>query len=311
MPSTTAFFGDLVTNFGPLTTTYTAPASCYTGTEHVYYGNASNLANIQGQPTCSIQPYGDCMPSGTLYDSLVAHAWATPSQAFVNYYSPGLVCPSGWTTAGAFARDGETGFKSSGVFTQDPYPRGNARYLTPPARQLAGKDVWEGVLKESETLAYCCPSGYTAAISGAINGACWSSLGPFEEFDYSSNCYVFLPDEALVTVESFDGSTWTPPLLSITPATNALTTHKQELSDEWAVVYTDWDILTMVPAVPLVFQPTDTASASKGEDAEESSGKDESDDDNAAAIGLSGPGLVQLGAVLVSMFVGAGLLVAW
>jgi hypothetical protein len=99
--------------------------------------------------------------------------------------------------------------------------------------------------------------------------------------------------------------------VSIAPVTNDFWTQKEALSSaEYLTYYTDWDILTMVPAVPLVFQPTDTASAGKDDDSS-SSGKGEDDDDNAATTGLSGPGLVQLSMVLVSMCVGAGLLVAW
>lgn len=69
-------------NAGPLTTTFTAPASCTTATG-LYQIWASNTFHFEQGPLASM---ADCFPSG--YDA------AATSQ----YYSPGI-CPSGYTTA--------------------------------------------------------------------------------------------------------------------------------------------------------------------------------------------------------------------
>ncbi|KAJ4397303.1 hypothetical protein N0V93_001527 [Gnomoniopsis smithogilvyi] len=70
-----------MSNAGPLTTTFTAPASCTTATG-LYQIWDSNTYHFEQGPLASMT---DCFPSG--YD-------ASASQ----YYSPGI-CPSGYTTA--------------------------------------------------------------------------------------------------------------------------------------------------------------------------------------------------------------------
>ncbi|KAH6970856.1 hypothetical protein BKA56DRAFT_678008 [Ilyonectria sp. MPI-CAGE-AT-0026] len=302
MPSTTAYFGELVTNLGPLTTTFTAPASCATATDHFYYGKNSSLGIIYGQPTCGFKDYGDCIPSGSAYDSLAANMYKSATQPFVHYYSPGIVCPSGWTTAGTLAHANETGpVTGSGVFTQDPYPY---QIDNLPAIQLPEAKVWSEVLVESETLAFCCPSGY----SGFINGACWSSVGPREELGYSSICMIYYPPEALVTIETLDGSTWTPALISLTPVTNDWKTETGVLDTTTGTYYdNDLQIHTMIPAVPLVYQATDVAAA----ETSDAGNSTDSDDDSAAPRTLAGPATLQLLTVLASMLAGAGLLALW
>ncbi|KAH7131460.1 hypothetical protein B0J13DRAFT_562647 [Dactylonectria estremocensis] len=298
MPSTTAFFGSLVTNLGPLTTTVTLPASCATATNQLYYGNNRTLGAISGVPTCGYTGFGDCLPSASDFDSLVSKGYETATQGFLHYFSPGVVCPSGWTTAGTLAHAEKTGsFELSGVFTQDPYVY-DVEDL--PSRALPGGKAWQEVLGESETLALCCPSGY----SGHINGGCWSSLGPRQEFGYSSVCWIFYPEGVIATVNTLDGSTWDPPLISISPVTERFMTRVEAISTTSGGTYTDdWDILTMVPAIPLVFQATDTASVDSD---------DENDaEDSAASSFLPGPSPLQLLNVLASMLAGAGLFVFW
>ncbi|KAH7127605.1 hypothetical protein EDB81DRAFT_846435 [Dactylonectria macrodidyma] len=295
MPSTAAYFGSLVTNLGPLTTAVTPPASCATATNQLYYGNNISLGVVSGAPTCGYTGFGDCLPSGSEFDSLVSKGYETATQGFIHYFSPGVVCPAGWTTAGTLAHAEKTGsFESFGVFTQDPYV---TDIEDQPYRALPGGKAWKEVLGKSETLALCCPSGYY----GHINGGCWSSLGQREEFGYSSVCRMFYPEGVIATVNSFDGSTWDPPLLSISSVTERFMTRVEAISTTTGGTYTDgWDILTMVPAVPLVFQATDTALA----DADE-------DEDSAAPRTSTGPPSLQLITVLVSMLAGTGLLVFW
>ncbi|KAJ4421870.1 hypothetical protein N0V82_003470 [Gnomoniopsis sp. IMI 355080] len=70
-----------MSNAGPLTTTFTAPASCTTATG-LYQVWASNTYHFEQGPLASMT---DCFPSG--YDASISQ-----------YYSPGI-CPSGYTTA--------------------------------------------------------------------------------------------------------------------------------------------------------------------------------------------------------------------
>ena len=157
MPSTTDHFGDTVTNFGPLTTTYTAPASCATETRHIFYGNASSPAMIYAQPTCGWPPYDDCYPSGKKYDNLQDIVYSAPSRNYIWYFSPGIACPSGWTTAGTLLLAGTTTTDTHdrhGVFTEDPH------HYHPTEVPIAGFPLgrqWHEILDPGETLAYCCP----------------------------------------------------------------------------------------------------------------------------------------------------------
>ncbi|KAM0433304.1 hypothetical protein ACHAPT_004180 [Fusarium lateritium] len=151
MPSLTEYFGHTITNFGPLTTTFTAPSSCAAQTTgRIMFANASNLAQHFGNPTCGGGYVGECIPSGSAYDDYVSTYWETPVHAWYPYHSPGLVCPSGWSTVGTFARTGNTSsVDASGVFTKDPlegYPDRVRPWLGPD-------ELWSNALKPSETLA--------------------------------------------------------------------------------------------------------------------------------------------------------------
>lgn len=155
MPSLTEFFGHTITNFGPLTTTFTAPSSCATETtDRVFFGNATNLAQQFGNPKCLGGYVGDCIPSGSAYDDYVTSYWERPIQAWYPYFSPGLVCPSGWSTVGTLALAENTGsVDAGGVFTQDLL----AGYPTRVRPWVEPDEVWSNALKPSETVAYCCP----------------------------------------------------------------------------------------------------------------------------------------------------------
>ncbi|KAF5711555.1 hypothetical protein FMUND_8950 [Fusarium mundagurra] len=115
MPTSTEFFGVTAHNLGPLTTTFTAPSACATGTDHHVIVNGSAPSEVWGQPTCGLKDRGSCMPSGKSYDSL--RSVTTPlNRAWYHYYSPGIACPSGWTTAGNIVKDGDSSLSASGVF---------------------------------------------------------------------------------------------------------------------------------------------------------------------------------------------------
>ena len=156
MPST-EFFGGLVTNLGPLTTTFTAAPSCATKDVVV---EASRVPGLAWRSECDFpSPASDCMPSASrywdIYQSYTSGELGGPG--FAAYYSPASVCPSGWTTVGAAGlSSGSASPSVSGVFTSPLRP-----FVT-----LA--DDGEGVgfgyhawylesLEDGETVIWCCP----------------------------------------------------------------------------------------------------------------------------------------------------------
>ncbi|KAJ4322372.1 hypothetical protein N0V84_004843 [Fusarium piperis] len=307
MPSLTEYFGHTITNFGPLTTTFTAPSSCATETPgRVFFGNASNLSRQYGNPECLGGYVGNCIPSGSAYDDYVTSYWKSPMQAWYPYFSPGVVCPSGWSTVGTLARAENTGsFDEGGVFTQDPL----AGYPTRVRPWIGPDEVWSNALKPSETVAYCCPSGWT----GSIGGGCYTNLGPHESFSYESVCKAYFPPGGIVTVNTVEGTAVTLGVYSVAQVTEAYSTSTAAITDVMEEeAWGDWAVGSVYPAVVLVYQETDVAKAKEqGEDESEDKGEDKGDDDNAASTLSAARGIVPVLAVAVSVLAGAGLLMPW
>ncbi|KAI6749813.1 hypothetical protein HG531_007078 [Fusarium graminearum] len=152
MPTATEFWGFNAHNLGPLTTTFTAPPSCATGTDHHVFVNASEPVRIFGVPTCGPMTFGDCIPSASSWESI--HEQTTEFvQGQYAYFSPGLACPSGWSTVGTLAHggDGDNKASASGALESPDWDEFmHPNYLHPT-------EFWLGLLEPSETLAYCCP----------------------------------------------------------------------------------------------------------------------------------------------------------
>lgn len=98
------------TNYGPLTTVFTPPASCAaskTGTFQFindtdpsaptsYYDcNALTLTNNAWEFKYVGDP--NCMPYGSLVSSIYSSRYP---YEYVNQHSPGIYCPSGWGSSG-------------------------------------------------------------------------------------------------------------------------------------------------------------------------------------------------------------------
>ncbi|KAJ5604813.1 hypothetical protein N7510_009967 [Penicillium lagena] len=94
-PNITSYF-----NRGPLTTAFAPPTTCLqTLSEVVYYVDGTAEST-----TYYGHWYGDytgytCLPTGTVPGTLLA----SPTYWDTYWYSPGLYCPTGWTTAGQLA----------------------------------------------------------------------------------------------------------------------------------------------------------------------------------------------------------------
>lgn len=169
MPTATAFFGQVVTNLGPLTTTYTAPSSCATNGVNILqeyrtpgHRKANNFGLVDGK--CTFESWGDYIPSAKAYDDTVA-AYTDSPQGFIPIYSPGLYCPSGWTTAGTAVGSSkptgssvhDTPANASGIFTQDPWPYPQSSDIDAPAAPLPLVKALLDVIDGSETVIWCCP----------------------------------------------------------------------------------------------------------------------------------------------------------
>jgi len=156
MPTATEYLGYSLINLGPLTTTFTAAPSCATSLDYKWIASqrkGDSEAQIYGYPTCGAPKFEGCIPNGKEWDSSLAKLSATPHNGNVLYRSPGIHCPSGWTTAGSIVGGGASGRSASGVFTRfqsDDDPDEGVRHVS----------VIEAFVKplgESETLAWCCP----------------------------------------------------------------------------------------------------------------------------------------------------------
>lgn len=144
MPTATTYMSIFsLDNLGPLTTTYTppTPATCTnlaSATDAaVVYSYMLTLMMPFGHVACGARPVGNCVPNGSKIDELEqsgkdARIYRIP------YYSPGIQCPSGWTTATNVARGSTT---------------------TSPSKptQITSHPFDTNWLDAGETLAVCCP----------------------------------------------------------------------------------------------------------------------------------------------------------
>ncbi|KAK5992234.1 hypothetical protein PT974_05635 [Cladobotryum mycophilum] len=94
-------------------------------------------------------------------------------------------------------------------------------------------------------------SGHTAGLG---NFGCISSLGPLSSFSYTEQCEYILPTEDVAVITMWDGTTWDPPLLSLTPVVTAPPPTTMPIPTEF---FEDGILMTRVQAVALVYEATD------------------------------------------------------
>lgn len=265
MPTATFVTGRraTITNFGPLTTIYSAPTSCATETDHLYVGQTHVPGILWAYPTCTVvQTFGDCIPSGDAYDKLMTETYAKIiHHGFYHYYSPGLYCPQGWTTAAALVNEGRSFTEISGYLTQS-YSRWMSHWEPGRAQPFPPDEVWKQVLLPSETLKICCPrylSNSSACVSridavcsgfqGDNNGDCYSHLGPIASYGVTELCGYYAHKEVTPTsTQTFLDSTITLwETMSLITATRVL-----ESGEGKSGV-----VATRVPAVVLIHKESD------------------------------------------------------
>ncbi|KAK1671857.1 hypothetical protein BDP55DRAFT_731933 [Colletotrichum godetiae] len=167
-----------ITNLGPLTTAFTAPASCATSSLGLYLAFESAFPD-RVQPfyrqKCEVPDYGECFPSGAVFDDMRSAAITGRSDraGTIAYFSPASSCPDQYTTAGVAAKNAEGAVSSSGVFVPPfvrvPFGSGHMsdRLVANPL-----VNVFMEALDRNETAVVCCPDGYTVG----FNGGCFSQV---------------------------------------------------------------------------------------------------------------------------------------
>ncbi|KAJ4013507.1 hypothetical protein NW752_007809 [Fusarium irregulare] len=324
MPTATEFFGLTITNFGPLTTTYTPPPSCTAGTtDHLLYAISNATTILHGSPTCDHDPVGDCVPEGSSYDVLaskISHAW---DLGFLNYHSPGVHCPKGWTTAAVLENgEGAASEVKSGVFTNT-----DTQFETPSDPDapsvLGPNEIWPRLLEPSETLVYCCPSGWTPNVWGI----CVTSIESLDPAKYTGICVrqygTNFPDWKVVHTAEGEPVSNTAGVISAVPFTGTFSESLEKITDflERDSYTSTLVVVKALPAVALVHHLSDLeATAMSTSDVKETETGGSDGDDKPGEVGENGSaasnlpkaaGFAPVVAVLVGLFTGIGLLAPW
>ena len=63
---------------------------------------------------------GSCYPPGTKLDAWASSTFTEAGKFVIGYFSPGIVCPSGWSTAGVVARSFDSSVSTSGIYQAPP-----------------------------------------------------------------------------------------------------------------------------------------------------------------------------------------------
>jgi len=234
LPTATTLSGQTFNSLGPLTTTFTAPASCATATNNVL------LVTDQGKrffaPDCNIKTstLGDCFPSGRQIDGQWAQYPGALSAVIggqINYFSPGIACPSAWTTVGMATKDNIGSLSSSGAFTSTSATLYNGVFVDQYRPNILMKAIAPG-----ETAVLCCPSGWMAD-----GDSCTSTLPSLK---FETGCIYEIPPEDytfLPTTLTVPGSTTaTGKIFTLTnthPASHIMTTSFSPAEkSHWAAV---------------------------------------------------------------------------
>ncbi|KAL4894141.1 hypothetical protein BDV59DRAFT_200998 [Aspergillus ambiguus] len=242
MSSVTSMNGYEFTNWGPLTTTFTPPPSCTTSPEQVYLAESGTPEFVKLYVDCKPSPLS-CIP----YGSKVPEVDKGPlSVGGFGYESPGLYCPSGWTTAGTASRAGDGPVTTSLSF--DLVLGKYIQYNEAPYYPLF--EAFMNVLQPSETVAMCCPSGMTPNPAAG----CYSPITT--PYPFSTGCRVFLPhgDEATYTTDLVYGETTVTRDFLDVEGTTPFSTMTISLQPSQTSSFVP---VSVVPMVVFVHQPSD------------------------------------------------------
>ncbi|KAJ0414720.1 hypothetical protein BJY00DRAFT_318558 [Aspergillus carlsbadensis] len=307
MPSVTSIFGQTITNWGPLPTAYTLPASCASFPSTSWALAFYRRPEVPLWHNCAIETKL-CLPTPTDPSALedLIEANAIPGDGHLGvYYSPGASCPAEWKTVGVAVR-GERTVKRSGFLATSTMATVDEEWVRPMFYN--NEEALVHLLDVGGTAVWCCPESMTTFLE---DGACYSTLPSFTP---STACRTSFPRGDVATYTTGfpgdDGQTTEGELYVIT----ATTTGVVETTTFSRSEATDWIAYSKQPAIRFV-HGSSSGSMDTGEgrdDVDSGSGEDDSvqtNKSNAASIfsaGQDGPWGGGLGALLVFIVFGAG-----
>lgn len=151
MPTASTTLGWTLANWGSAPATWTRSSSC-SQPSHIYYAD-NDVPSIPAMfESCPATTLDDCGPRPTnsdLVDNFLS------DQRNIPYWSPGVRCPSGWTSVGAASRPSDGQVSTTGIFTIDALPTGSWNDNDPIALGVQG--ALGALLDPSETAIACCP----------------------------------------------------------------------------------------------------------------------------------------------------------
>jgi len=197
----------------------------------------------------------------------------------MGYFSPGLVCPSGWKTVGVAARGSDGSISASGIFITPTSTSGQTA-ATEVADEIFNPAVnaFTAAIDAGETAAACCPSSMTAL----TDGVCVSTLPDYRP---STLCGRVIPSGAIsniVTDITLLGVHTTAPLITfVSPgpitATDTITIPTSQASDHVGI--------SLIPMVMLVHRASDGSGAGTDGSGGGGGSTGNSDKPNAAGLG--------------------------
>ncbi|KAK1762743.1 hypothetical protein QBC33DRAFT_599929 [Phialemonium atrogriseum] len=295
MPTVTTLSQISIFNVGPLTTTFTTPASCIHDTWLA--APAEGPKTVWYALDCRDVTVNDCAPStAALKSHIPSDVASNPAAHWIPYYSPGVVCPSGYQTVGVAVKVNPTSTSMSGMFTRPT--SGDDSEDEPTSGDISGHgpmfnpgtNVLMDALDPGETAVMCCPSSYIAD----AHGLCWSAL-PTSVPKPTEYCERLIPNNDLDSITAtfpLYGQTVTAEVFTFT-ATSPIILSTQSLS---ATDAASMVLVGNAPPIIMVHQASDVSSAGKGK-----GGGSGASETNAAApgahMGGGGGGMAALVAV--------------
>lgn len=157
MPSITTSDGFTFNNWGPVTTTFTPPASCATATNNMRIGLKNTDFFWPYADQCSTVGYYNCIPTGTVQVTTTMDP--NPQHVMdLSYFSPGLNCPAGFNTVGLASRGSDSSLSASGLFATTAPTAAPEPGETNMAQWQDPMSLFLGLLDAGETAFACCPT---------------------------------------------------------------------------------------------------------------------------------------------------------
>ncbi|KAL2810028.1 hypothetical protein BJX63DRAFT_331555 [Aspergillus granulosus] len=324
MPNATATLGWTVANWGTAPATYTLASSCTASTD--LYVVHTNRPSIPFWPeTCTTTAaVGTCWP--TPADSDLASAAAT-NRYNGAYWSPGVSCPSGWTSAGQAAHPTNGPVTSLGVFTirhrwdddDDDYDWDGIDYDDDydwddvdhddnddddDLIVFGFQDALGALLESGETAIACCPS----SMSVGRNGWCYTTIPSHTVTTACVARYSPVPPRLVSTTYVLDGTTTSGRIFvpatdthPVLPTSTRTTTFRSQQTDDFVAA-------SLVTPVYVVHREGDEPGSTQTGGVDDS-GSANPDETNAAIRVYGDPGMAHWGQIkTMSGVVGASVL---